>query len=91
MDDKQSAQKGKIIGDLVVGLDIGTTKIAAIVGYKNEFGKVEILSIGKSESLGVQRGVVANIEQTIESINAAIKIAADKADIDIEEVIVGIF
>jgi cell division protein FtsA len=90
MDDKQTTQKGKIIGDLVVGLDIGTTKIAAIVGYKNEFGKVEILSIGKAESLGVQRGVVANIEQTIESINNAIKIAADKADIDIEEVIVGI-
>ncbi len=62
MDDKQTTQKGKIIGDLVVGLDIGTTKIAAIVGYKNEFGKVEILSIGKAESLGVQRGVVANIE-----------------------------
>lgn len=76
--------------ELVVGLDIGTTKIAAIVGYKNEFGKVEILSIGKAESLGVQRGVVANIEQTIESIKNAIKIAADKANIDIEEVIVGI-
>lgn len=90
MDDKQTTEKGKIIGDLIVGLDIGTTKIAAIVGYKNEFGKVEILSIGKSESLGVQRGVVANIEQTIESINSAIKIAADRADIDIEEVIVGI-
>lgn len=76
--------------ELVVGLDIGTTKIAAIVGYKNEFGKVEILSIGKAESLGVQRGVVANIEQTIESIKNAIKIASDKANIDIEEVVVGI-
>jgi cell division protein FtsA len=89
MSDKQTTTEN-IIGDLIVGLDIGTTKIAAIVGYKNQFGKVEILSIGKSESLGVQRGVVANIEQTIDSINAAIKIAADKADIDIEEVIVGI-
>lgn len=76
--------------ELVVGLDIGTTKIAAIVGYKNDYGKVEILSIGKAESLGVQRGVVANIEQTIESIKQAIKIASDKANIDIEEVIVGI-
>ena len=90
MDDNQTQEKGKIIGDLVVGLDIGTTKIAAIVGYKNEFGKVVILSIGKAESLGVQRGVVANIEQTIDSINTAVKLAADKADIDIEEVIVGI-
>jgi len=90
MDDNQTQQNEKIIGDLVVGLDIGTTKIAAIVGYKNEFGKVVILSIGKAESLGVQRGVVANIEQTIDSINTAVKLAADKANIDIEEVIVGI-
>jgi cell division protein FtsA len=90
MDDNQTQQNDNIIGDLVVGLDIGTTKIAAIVGYKNEFGKVVILSIGKAESLGVQRGVVANIEQTIESINTAVKLAADKAYIDIEEVIVGI-
>lgn len=90
MDDNQTQQNENIIGDLVVGLDIGTTKIAAIVGYKNEFGKVVILSIGKAESLGVQRGVVANIEQTIDSINTAVKLAADKAEIDIEEVIVGI-
>lgn len=76
--------------DLVVGLDIGTTKIAAIVGRKNEFGKVEILGIGKAESLGVNRGVVVNIEQTVASIKAAVAIAADKANVDIEEVIVGI-
>lgn len=76
--------------DLVVGLDIGTTKIAAIVGRKNEFGKVEILGVGKAESLGVQRGVVANIEQTIASIKEAVKIASDKANVDIGEVIVGI-
>src|SRR6187551_1917097 len=90
MDNKQTQKKMPENAELVVGLDIGTTKIAAIVGYKNENGKVEILSIGKSESLGVHRGVVANIEQTIESIKAAIKIAGDKANIDIEEVIVGI-
>lgn len=76
--------------DLVVGLDIGTTKIAAIVGRKNEFGKVEILGIGKAESLGVTRGVVVNIEQTVASIKAAVAIAADKANVDIGEVIVGI-
>lgn len=90
MDNKQTVKKMPENAELVVGLDIGTTKIAAIVGYKNEHGKVEILSVGKSESLGVHRGVVANIEQTIESIKAAIKIAGDKANIDIEEVIVGI-
>lgn len=90
MENKQMNRQIPENAELVVGLDIGTTKIAAIVGYKNEFGKVEILSIGKAESLGVQRGVVANIEQTIESIKTAIKIASDKANIDIEEVIVGI-
>ncbi len=90
MESKQTEKRIPENAELIVGLDIGTTKIAAIVGYKNEFGKVEILSVGKSESLGVQRGVVANIEQTIESIKAAIKIASDKANIDIADVIVGI-
>lgn len=79
-----------LASDLVVGLDIGTTKIAAIVGRKNEFGKVEILGIGKAESLGVNRGVVVNIEQTVASIKTAVAIAADKANVDIGEVIVGI-
>ena len=47
---------------IIVGLDIGTTKICAIVGQKNLNGKIEILGMGKTESLGVMRGVVANIE-----------------------------
>ena len=50
-----------------VGLDIGTTKIVAIIGKENEYGKIEILGIGKSKSLGVHRGVVNNITQTIEA------------------------
>lgn len=58
--------------DFVVGLDIGTTKIAAIVGRKNENDKIEILAIGRAPSLGVKRGVVYNIEDTIKSIKAAI-------------------
>lgn len=56
----------------VVGLDIGTTKIAVIVGRKNEFGKIEVLALGKAPSLGIKRGVVVNIEEAIGSINAAI-------------------
>ena len=47
--------------EIVVGLDIGTTKIAVIVGKKNEYGKIEILGHSKTESIGVNRGVVANI------------------------------
>jgi cell division protein FtsA len=50
---------------IIVGLDIGTTKIAAIAGRKNEFGKLEILGFGRANSSGVQHGMVLNIEQTI--------------------------
>jgi cell division protein FtsA len=57
---------------IVVGLDIGTTKIACFVGRKTEHGKIEILSMGKSESIGVKRGMVFNIEQTVNSIKAAL-------------------
>lgn len=90
MEKKTNQNSPNLASELVVGLDLGTTKIAAIVGRKNEFGKVEILGIGKAESLGVNRGVVVNIEQTVASIKTAVAIAADKANVDIGEVIVGI-
>ncbi len=90
MEKKTNQSTPNLASELVVGLDLGTTKIAAIVGRKNEFGKVEILGVGKAESLGVNRGVVVNIEQTVASIKTAVAIAADKANVDIGEVIVGI-
>ncbi len=90
MEKNQNQNSSGLASELVVGLDIGTTKIAAIVGRRNEFGKVEILGVGRAESLGVNRGVVVNIEQTVASIKAAVSIAADKANVDIGEVIVGI-
>lgn len=73
-----------------VGLDIGTTKIVALVGKKNEFNKVEILGLGKSQSLGVHRGVVNNITQTIQSIQLAIEEAKINSGYEIAEVVVGI-
>ncbi|MEZ4757703.1 MAG: cell division protein FtsA [Flavobacteriales bacterium] len=76
--------------DIVAGLDIGTTKIACIVGRKNEQGKIEILGMGKSRSDGVSRGVVANIQKTVESIVAAVKMAEDSAGVEIGTVNVGI-
>jgi len=76
--------------EIVAGLDIGTTKIACIVGRKNEQGKIEILGMGKAKSDGVTRGVVANIQKTVESIKAAIREAGDSAGVDIETVNVGI-
>ena len=65
---------------VIVGLDIGTTKIACFVGKKNEHGKIEILSMGKSESLGVTRGIVANIDKTIQSIQAAVNETQGRVD-----------
>ena len=76
--------------NISVGLDIGTTKIVAMVGDKNEFGKVEILGIGKSKSLGVHRGVVNNITQTIQSIQQAVEEAKVVSGKEIDEVVVGI-
>ncbi|MDQ7918228.1 cell division protein FtsA [Mesonia sp. MT50] len=76
--------------DIAVGLDIGTTKIVAMIGRQNEYGKVEILGIGKSKSLGVHRGVVNNITQTIQSIQQAVQEAEVDAGEKIEEVVVGI-
>lgn len=76
--------------EIAVGLDIGTTKIVALVGQKNEFNKIDILGIGKSKSLGVHRGVVNNITQTIQSIQQAVAEAAAESGQDFEEVVVGI-
>ena len=73
-----------------VGLDIGTTKIVAMVGEKNQFDKVKILGVGKSQSLGVHRGVVNNITQTIQSIKIAVDEAQSKSGVDVKEVAVGI-
>lgn len=73
-----------------VGLDIGTTKIVALVGQKNEFNKVEILGVGKSKSLGVHRGVVNNITQTIQSIQQAVDDANTNSGLQISDVVVGI-
>ncbi|HBB49068.1 MAG TPA: cell division protein FtsA [Flavobacteriaceae bacterium] len=76
--------------NIAVGLDIGTTKIVAMIGRKNEFGKMEILGIGKSKSLGVHRGVVNNITQTIQSIQQAVQDAESSSGMTISDVVVGI-
>jgi cell division protein FtsA len=75
---------------IIVGLDIGTTKIAAIVGRKSEHGKIEILGFGRTESIGVKRGVVSNIENTVQSIRTAISLAEQSSGVSIRYVNVGI-
>jgi len=76
--------------EIIVGLDIGTTKIAVIVGCKNELGKIEVLGYGKSESIGVRRGVITNIENTVQSIQAAVKEAEAMSGVKKRTVNVGI-
>lgn len=75
---------------IVVGLDIGTTKICAIVGKKNEYGKLEVLGMGKAVSDGVVRGMVTNIDKTIQGIEKAIAEAENQSGINIRVVNVGI-
>ncbi|NLR56648.1 cell division protein FtsA [Chitinophaga polysaccharea] len=76
---------------IIVGLDIGTTKIAAIAGRKNEYGKLEILGFGKATSFGVQHGMVLNIDQTIKAIRQALENCyASNPNLEINEVYVGI-
>ncbi len=76
--------------DISVGLDIGTTKIVAMIGRRNEYGKIELLGTGKAKSLGVHRGVVNNITQTIQSIQLAVDEAIAVSGIKIDEAVVGI-
>lgn len=76
---------------IIVGLDIGTTKIAAIAGRKNETGKLEILGFGRANSNGVQHGQVLNIDQTIKAIQQALMNCYESnPDLEIKEVYVGV-
>ncbi|PWH85862.1 cell division protein FtsA [Brumimicrobium oceani] len=68
------------MSEIIVGIDIGTTKIACFVGRKNEHGKIEILSMGKTESHGVTRGMVSNIEKTVNSIREAVNQAQEQVE-----------
>lgn len=76
--------------DIIVGLDIGTTKVSIIIGRRNKFNKIEILGTGKSISSGVSRGIVSNIDKTVGSIKNALEEVQKKNNIEINEVVVGI-
>ena len=77
-------------GKIIVGLDIGTTKIACIVGRKSANGRIEILGYGKAASTGVSRGIVTNIDETVNAIKMAVDEAAAQSNVDIKSVDVGI-
>jgi cell division protein FtsA len=77
-------------GELVAGLDIGTTKICAVIGELFEDGCVNIIGVGTAASSGMKKGVVVNIESTVRAIRQAMDSASDMAGCDIESVYVGI-
>jgi len=76
--------------EIIVGLDIGTTKVCAVVASTNEAGKINILGVGRSMSDGLTRGVVTNIDKTVRSIQSAVAEAETQSGIKIQSVIVGI-
>ncbi len=82
-------QKRDVRGSLVVGLDIGTTKICCVVGEVFQ-DAVDIIGVGTTPSLGMRKGVVVNIESTVASIRKSVKVAEDIAGCDLESVYVGI-
>jgi len=75
---------------IIVGLDIGTTKICVTVGRRSGTNKIELLGVGKAESVGVHRGMVANIQKTVSSIREAVSGAEGQSNVDIKVVNVGI-
>ncbi|MFP4330377.1 MAG: cell division protein FtsA [Spirochaetaceae bacterium] len=77
-------------GDTIVGLDIGTSKVTAVVGEYNESGVLEIVGIGTSLSSGLRRGVVINIEATLRSVLAAVEAAEQMAGREVQSVVTGI-
>lgn len=89
---KSSAEESSdyVAKPISVGLDIGTTKIVVMIGRENEYGKLEILGVGKADSLGVNKGVVNNISQTIESIQRALQEAEENSGYKVKDVVVGI-
>ncbi|MCQ2283801.1 MAG: cell division protein FtsA [Bacteroidales bacterium] len=82
----------KIYSDenIVVGLDIGTTKIATVVGYRDENDQIEVIGWGKSKSSGVEFGEIHNITRTVEGIQTSKELAANHAGVEIESVYAGI-
>ena len=74
----------------IAAIDLGTTKIVAMIGKRNTKGNLEILGMGKTLSVGIKRGMVQNIEKTVSSIKTAIELAEKQAGVKIKDAYVGI-
>ncbi len=88
--EQQERQEPDETGELVAGLDIGTTKICVVIGEYFPDDRVEVIGVGTAASSGMKKGVVVNIEATVHAINTALESAQDMAGCDIETVYVGI-
>lgn len=75
---------------IIVGLDIGTTKVCCVIGEVNEQGEVDVIGIGQHPSLGLRKGVVVNIKTTVESIKTAVEEAEMMAGVEVDSAYVGI-
>ena len=75
--------------NIISGIDIGTTKIVVIISEKKD-GAINIIGFGKSNSDGLERGIVVDISKTIKSITKAVKQAEEQASIEIESTFVGL-
>jgi cell division protein FtsA len=80
----------KNVRNLIVGLDIGTSKVVAIVGEMTYDGRIEVIGLGSHPSRGLKRGVVVNIESTVQSIQRAVEEAELMAGCEIHSVYAGI-
>ena len=76
--------------NIVVGVDIGTTKVCAVVAAEDDLGRVNILGVGMAPSDGLNRGVVVNIDRTVNAVREAIQEAERAAGVEVQNVIVGI-
>ncbi|MFP4362302.1 MAG: cell division protein FtsA [Spirochaetia bacterium] len=76
--------------NLIIGLDIGTTKVCAIIGEKNEMGHIDIIGVGESPSKGLRQGVVINIEATQQSVKEAVEAAEMMSGREVQGVFTGI-
>ncbi|MEL6823748.1 MAG: cell division protein FtsA, partial [Calditrichota bacterium] len=77
-------------GRIITGLDIGTTKICAVIVKEDTDGKLNVVGIGSSPSHGLRKGVVVNIDKTVSSVQAALEEAQTMAGVEVDSVFVGI-
>ena len=77
-------------GRTITGLDIGTTKVCAVIVKEDSFGNLNVVGVGSSKSDGLRKGVVVNIDKTVQSINHAMDEAQQMAGVEVNSVFVGI-